>query len=301
MPLFNPPSTVNTDSLVKLSAPGSTLFIDATGGSDLNDGFTTPVQTTGRLTEILEGYSFEGSSVTVFFSNFTSGFSFNGSGLISGINNLDFELIGNTITSGTISISNVTSIAGQVRIADAVLDGASPSISAFNVKDFEVDSPEFRNITSGDLIRIRDVDNVEVDGVVLNNVSADSLIKLDLILRATEYITLDMSAGVGTNSFSVALVDLTEGLINQLTFESTPVIAVTGKKLDAIGSLNGGFAFFDQSSLTETIASTFPASAVIGGTNIRGSFADDTAAGVGGVQSGHLYENTTLGAIAVKS
>ena len=286
MPLFNPPP--KPSELVNLKSPGTTISLDGIAGDDNNDGFAAPVQTVSKLQQVLENYNWEGQSLTLSFSNYTGGDVLIGSG-IYGYSNIAFILFGNVLTS---NFDLRFFDKGLLSFIGGTFDNCELVLS--NVLSAGTTSTSFVNKSSGDLFNLTRVQSFSPVIQSITDCSCDN------VIRSTSCSKILASFGSlsGTNSFDVLTTD---DYINFAELTAGAPINIPGRLINIASDVAGGATIKTNINLTETTPSVYPSSLVLNGTMIRGSFVDDAAAATAGVQSGHLYNNTTLGAIAVKS
>lgn len=266
-------------------APGTTLTVDGSTGDDSNDGFTAPVLTLDRLRVLLDAYDWGNGSITVEFNNITisSGETFYGNN-VTNISLIDFLGNGSQITTSIFRFRGWNPTV--LRITDWSLSGAggiliedsSRVIASLIVSSGSTGSKLLTATRCGEFIA--DFDNIN------NPTGLASALQVQQCLEVVfQYSSLT------SVTVSDALIDVLDS-VNYVRINGFGD-SITGKVLDVTQNSNASINIQGLSSITGSVTSTYPPTASLDGDGgIRGTFADDTAAGTGGVLPGEVYEQT---------
>ena len=252
--------------------PSTTILIDATGGDDTNDGFSGAIQTTSRLQEVLTSYHWKGATVTVDFSNFTSGVILTFDGVL-GAGDILLDFAGNTITSGIIILVEGHNITGALRVQD-LTTSVDVLCANHNTVVFQ-GTTTLTGVASGENIAFDTCTAAVVSNLVVNNVTGLSAVKV-VGGSVVDRLRVNVDSYTGTNSFSEGFIQL-EGNVRILELDSNAVIAVDGKLVNSSLVHTAYLNVQDDSAgnLTGTVASTYPTA-----TSIEGSDYDNTISGL---------------------
>lgn len=264
--------------------PSLTISLNADTGDDDNDGFTAPVASGAGVSKVLSRYNWN--------------------------NNVTISLTG----TSTQSLSLVLNGAGIYNLGKLTFSGGTRTgVTQFiNFNSVEVNFTTF----DGDLgiLFFQNCDSVNIKGFTTfqnKTGGASSITIVESAVADIGGITIDTSvnfSGTVIDLFDVARVVYDPGASsgftvgNLIRFSSGCFYAslengggaITGKVIDAFAAENISINFSGW-GFTGTIADTYPSNYIIDGQSYKqlSTYVDDTAAGVGGLTSGALYQTAT--------
>ena len=276
--------------------PSNQLTINEATGDDANDGFTAPVQTFSRLNEILRTYNWAAITPLRIDIDAPSGGILSGSsvtGLTQG--RLDVQ---STFT-GNFTIENFRGCFWSAETFTSwTFDDCELSVFSCVGLAFQFGTLRFLNNTGGAaLANFFDMDILVIsqgsNGVYVENCATTSNW---FVFSDVGQIFCGIGTTVGTNSTTGAIHSIqgSKPVIMNLDTNS-PITTITGKQIDIFNTV----AFANINIIDEplgaktTVASTLQPWTYIDGSPVRGTYADDTAAGAAGLVSGEIYQTAT--------
>ena len=264
---------------IKPLAPSSSVYKDS-NGSDSNDGFSpgSPVQSLSKVEEILETYNWGGSFINLY--------------------------LGDGLNLGTLNLINVTG-ADEINIRDSINTGVI-------FENFRLGRLDFFSTSINSALTCRDVyrlnfNNCQFNGsgsaniqqcyrLTTDNTTYNNLTNTRVWTLSNSFLaTFDPGGFVGGN-FTQGFLRIIDGGVNTLRFAAGASGTVTGILVnveDLFGVTTPLVHYSNQGTISGTLPDVFGAGTIYNNDISRGDFADDAAAGTGGVLSGHYYWNTT--------
>lgn len=275
-------------------APGTDIAVNSSTGNDDNDGFSSAIATFAKAMSILKEYNWNNGICNI---NVQAAETLGNLSLdlneIRGLTNLTIFGGAFLVVSGDLIFNNFRGIR-RLTFNNTQLT-AGGRIEAYNGTDFRIFGIDKlgSNPFSG-MIEVSAVDNVSYTTFTASGgaISTRSLLKVE---EAQTVTVSSLGAGFPLLSCSTALVEASN--VSRLNFTGATQTLAAGKVFVLEGN---GSSVTGTSSFVGSAAPEYPASTELDGDNrVRGEYADDSAAGTGGVLAGEFYK-TPAGVLMVK-
>ena len=276
--------------------PSNQLTINEATGDDANDGFTAPVQTFSRLNEILRTYNWAAITPLNIDIDAPSGGVLSGAS-VTGLTLCTIDVLSNF--TGNFTIENFPECSFSSSFGQSwTFDDCEFSMFSCKGLGFVFGSLRFLNNSGGAILgNFFDVGQVILAqasyGVTVDNCTTtnDWLVFSDVSL-----IFSGIANTIGTNSTSSSVHSIQGSKPAQFNlYTDSTISTITGRQLEIFNTV----PFVNVNILDEplgsktTVASSLQPWTYLDGTPVRGTFADDTAAGVGGLVTNEIYQTAT--------